>query len=48
MLTIHNIEEVYAAIPALRDSLTLENATKTTIDIAPGALRYYQEVGAIG
>ena len=43
-----NIEEVYAAIPALRDSLTLENATKTTIDIAPGALRYYQEVGAIG
>ena len=40
-----NIEEVYAAIPALRDSLTLENAT---IDIAPGALRYYQEVGAIG
>ena len=43
-----NIEEVYAAIPALRDSLTLENATKTTIDIAPGALRYYQEAGAIG
>lgn len=42
-----NIEEVYVAIPALRDSLTLENATKTTIDIAPGALRYYQEVGAI-
>ncbi len=40
-----HIEEVYQSIPGLRGSLSLENALKTTVEIHPGAMKYYREMG---
>ncbi|MDY4610740.1 MAG: TAXI family TRAP transporter solute-binding subunit [Sphaerochaetaceae bacterium] len=42
-----HLDEVYQSIPGLRNSLMLENALNTTVDIHPGAMKYYKEVGLV-